>query len=113
MRDIEISKALALAIGYLPEHVRVYGVGSITYHKGEGVVQVFRHDGVYGVHRTECNHLWNNFQYEKWAIAGPIAERYDCFPYKSYYGKWVTNLGQTDQDTPQKAIALAVIGAKK
>ena len=115
MTDLEISKALALAIGYLPEHVREYAVGSVNYNNGEGVTQVFRHDGVYGVHRTECNHLWNDFRYTAWNVIGPIAERYDCFPFKTYCGKWTAWNGDcSEHETPQKAIALAVIqGAKK
>jgi hypothetical protein len=46
-------------------------------------------------------------------VIGPIAERYDAFPYQSVNGNWVSAaLGY--HDTPQKAIALAVIqGAKK
>ena len=124
MTDLEISKALALAIGYLPEHIREYGVGSVNYNNGEGVIQVFRHDGVYGVHRTECNHLWNNFQYEKWNVIGPIAaklivELIKCKSNQVAY--WQATRGMEDDldhciangDTPQKAIAMAVIGAKK
>ncbi len=114
MTDLEISKALALAIGYLPEHVRAYGVGSTNYNNGEGVTQVFRHDGVYGVHRTECNHLWNNFRYTNWNVIGPIAEREDAFPYLSGAGWTVSWTLGAGFDTPQKAIAMAVIqGAEK
>ena len=116
MTDIEISKALALAIGYLPEHVREYGVGSSNYNRGEGIIQVFRHDGVYGVNRTECNFLWNDFRYTTWNVIGPIAELFDAFPFR-IASKWhifnVKTTGTTCADTPQKAIALAVIGAKK
>jgi len=117
MTDLEISKALALAIGYLPEHVREYGVGSSNYNRGEGIIQVFRHDGVYGVNRTECNFLWNDFRYTTWNVIGPIAERFDAFPKKlaSMEGWWADVFGKDARfaDTPQKAIALAVIGAKQ
>jgi hypothetical protein len=115
MTDLEISKALALAIGYLPEHVRDYGVGSINFNKGAGVIQVFCHDGAYGVDRTECNHLWNIFRYTDWNVISPIAERFDCFPARTNcYWKALHSGHLVYAYTPQKAIALAVIqGAKK
>ncbi len=115
MTELEISRALALAIGYLPEHVREYGVGSVNFEHGEGIIQVFRYDGVYGPERTDCAHLWNDFRYTSWAVISPIAERFDCFPYQNYEGRWVSSCGlNTEAETPQKAIALAVIeGSKK
>ena len=115
MTDLEISKALALAIGYLPEHVRTYGVNSVNFNNGEGIIQVFRHDGFYGVERIDCNHLWNIFDYRNWDVIGPIAERYDCFPLKAgdaWLSRYLWRGCGVRADTPQKAIALAVIGAK-
>jgi hypothetical protein len=114
MTDLEISKALALAIGYLPEHVRVWGAGSPNYHNGEGVAKVFRHDGVYGVERTDANHLWSTFGYRDWNVIGPIAEKFDYFP-TLYSAGWRVRFTKEwgFADAPQKAIALAVIGSKK
>ena len=116
MTELEISRALALAIGYLPEHVREYGVGSVNFEHGEGIIQVFRYDGVYGPERTDCAHLWNDFRYTSWAVISPIAERFDCFPSIGYPNSdtpWeslsVHNYELVRADTPQKAIAMAVI----
>ena len=119
MTDLETSKALALAIGYLPEHVRTYGVNSVNFNNGEGVIQVFRHDGFYGVERIDCNHLWNIFDYRDWNVIGPIAQKYDCFPAFAAENGWCAQLSDGVYtphyaDTPQTAIAFAVIrGAKK
>ena len=113
MTDLEISKDLALKIGYLPEHVRTYGVGSVNFSNGEGVIQVFRHDGFYGVERIDCNYLWNIFDYRNWDVIGPIAQKYDCFPKEDMYGRWVAGVyPYAIFGTPQQAIALAVIGRK-
>ena len=96
--DIEISKALALAIGW-PE--------------------------VYGWMTDECKvkvgKEWVDFDYRDWNVIGPIAAKYDCFPQLLQYvlgdDKWCAKPkigGGMDwmANTPQKAIALAVIGAK-
>ena len=101
MTDAEISKALALAIGYSPNHV----------HFKYGITWVFRQDD------------WSGFDYRDWNVIGPIAERYDCFPLRSEtsIGQWVTRVRGNRfsgnfiyEDTPQKTIAMAVIeGAKK
>lgn len=96
MTDLEISKALALAIGW------------------ESYTDI---DTCYVVdHANQCDRV---FDYLDWAIIGPIAERYDCFPMKAIGGWYSSNwfegkeVVQMYADTPQKAIALAVIqGAK-
>jgi len=59
-------------------------------------------------------HSWRIFDYRDWNVIGPIAEKYDHFPRKSEtLGWWLphSHVGGF-HDTPQKAIALAVIGAK-
>lgn len=57
------------------------------------------------------------FDYTNWYDIAPIAERYDCFPMRGFHSAWATateNGGSGEADTPQKAIALAVInGATK
>jgi len=103
MTDLEISKALALAIGWSNNKVTTYkGICSVD-------------PGLWDD--------WKIFDYRDWNVIGPIAERYDAFPLTSdsQPGVWFTrvrNQGFIEQftyaDTPQKAIALAVInGAKK
>ena len=89
MTDLEISKALALAIGW-PKMNEYCGILLVAE---------------YGA--------WRPFDYRDWNVIGPIAERYDCFPYHTYGCKWTAWSGDcSEHDTPQKAIAMAVIGAK-
>lgn len=99
MTDLEVSKRLALAIGWKPEHVHTYS---------DGKVRCLRNVKQWG---------WQVFDYRDWATIGPIAERYDCFPkYNESRGwmSWVPEYKFSCAGTPQKAIALAVIqGAKK
>lgn len=102
MTDLEISKALALAIGWKPEQMRLPATPR---------------DGMMMELATCYGDYWRVFSYRDWNAIGPIAERYDCFPRRYTIGsKWfvLSNKGiAEDADTPQKAIALAVIqGAK-
>jgi hypothetical protein len=107
MTDLEISKALALAIGWKENDDDPDVQTVVPSHLCEDVyLEVW----------FENN--WCPFDYRDWNVIGPIAERYDCFPYKTYYGKWTAWGGDcsdcSEYKTPQKAIALAVIkGAKK
>lgn len=100
MTDLEIDKALALAIGWKEADM-------ILDHKAKRLC--FDGPRLAGV-----------FDYRDWNVIGPIAARYDCFPWQDYRGNWVTNLNlhttapqYLHTTTPQRAIALAVIGAKK
>ena len=94
--DIEIDKALALAIGWRKtcESTKTFWVV-----EDSGNRRVFTH--------------------KDWNVIGPIAARYDCFPVEVYVnsGQWFSWVGNDGKnftaDTPQRAIALAVIGAKK
>ena len=94
MTDIEIDRALALAIGWRKtcESTKTFWVV-----EDSGNRRVFSH--------------------RDWNVIGPIAERYNCFPLRLRGGAWEAisrgkyKLGFVKSDTPQKAIALAVIGA--
>ena len=97
MTDLEISKALALAIGYEPHQVS-------CLPSDPPRITVMRKEGRYWTGRT--------FDYRDWNVIGPIAEKFDCFPYL-WQGTWTTQSAWAYHDTPQKAIALAVIGSKK
>ena len=94
MNDLEISKALALAIGYKDTNLADNNFVLYVWHGS-----------------------WRKFDYRDWNVIGPIAERFDAFPKKlaSMEGWWADVFGKDAwfADTPQKAIALAVIGAKK
>lgn len=90
--DIEIDKALALAIGYK--------LFDVKFHDDMWAVLVFQGS-------------WRVFSHRDWNVIGPIAARYDCFPWKDCRGDWV-NKHYQHTTTPQRAIALAVIhGALK
>jgi len=98
MTDIEIDKALALAIGYKLFDVKFYDdMWAVVVHNGS----------------------WRVFSHRDWNVIGPIAERYDCFPLRLRGRAWEAisrgkyKLGFFNADTPQRAIALAVIGATK
>ena len=105
MTDNEISKALALAIGW--KDVETLG-GHVLVRTGNPG------DKVYFRKRGNFVHNHRIFDYKEWSVIGPIAERYDCFPYLDSMHKWdVMNLERYySEDTPQKAIALAVIASQ-
>ena len=92
--DIEIDRALALAIGWRKtcESTKTFWVV-----EDSGNRRVFTH--------------------KDWNVIGPIAARYNCFPLRLRGGAWEAisrgkyKLGFVKADNPQKAIALAVIGA--
>ena len=102
MTDLEISKALALAIGWTEDRVAM------------GAMAVW----VKVPYEFSAGHYYAAFDYRDWNVISPIAEKYDCFPEKHWQGPpydgWLAGKLGVPADTPQKAIALAVIqGAKK
>jgi len=102
MTDLEISKALALAIGWAPEQV--------FFYPATGQVDIVVEDEAENIEWAQI------FDYRDWNVIGPIAERYDCFPLKagdSWLSRYLWCGCGVRADTPQKAIALAVIAAKK
>ena len=104
MTDLDISKALALAIGWREDQV------SITTMSTDGISWIPACVNV----KPDGHKFGRPFWYTDWNVIGPIAEKYDCFPNKDMYGQWVAGVyPYAIFDTPQKAIALAVIGAKE
>ena len=104
MTDLEISKALALAIGWKEEQIdagRYFGLDRVV---------VCLRPRMY-----PNEYVGKYFDYRDWNVIGPIAEKLDMFPKKyAVDGKWrVPFAAYVGADTPQKAIALAVIGAKE
>ncbi len=100
--DLEISKALALAIGW-PEDMLVTGSALVF-------VEFCPEDPGW-----DCQ----MFDYRDWNVIGPIAEKFDCFPAVAacHGDEWLAytpgpNLHEVYADTPQKAIAMTVIAAK-
>lgn len=98
MNDLEISKALALAIGWPKDKVAI--------HNDMWEVMVQSEPNPFG---------WRIFNHMDLDVIGPIAERYECSPKKCCHEWYVPTMNGTYYaDSPQKAIALAVIqGAKK
>lgn len=101
MTDLELSKALALAIGYA--FTDVYYHGPLDIELRDKCVIHVQHEG-----------KWRDFDYRDWNVIGPIAEKFDCFPTQGVWGEWHSSYrqcaGSVQAGTPQKAIALAVIG---
>lgn len=96
MNDQEINRKLSLAIGW-------------RYHRyvvtpnSTGLEVASEPDGPF-----------HNFDFMDWRVAGPIAQRYNCFPHLTS-GMWCAYFGDgrpaAFAHAPQKAIALAVIAA--
>lgn len=101
MTDLEISKALALAIGW--------SYDQIFYNASSNIIEI------------DVAPYMRVFDYRDWNVIGPIAEKFDAFPTKVSSGAAWANIAYeaphpTDVlvDTAQKAIAMAVIqGAGK
>jgi len=96
MTDLEINKALALAIGWDKNLIDVEVWGE------EPWIEIW----------DKPARTWRVFDYRDWAVIGPIAERYNAFPWRTVDG-WVSVLDYRFENTPQRAIALAVIEARK
>lgn len=97
MTDHKINRKLALAIGYAHQQVRSMSDGSMIVMHTPG--------------------MWHKFSYMDWRVAGPIAQRYNCFPSLTIDAKWrARGIGGGSGavvDTPQLAIALVVISARE
>lgn len=116
MTDSEISKALALAIGWtenrrdkngcLDPDVAVFGFSGSPY---ADKVKVW------------TGEKWQAFNYRDPAVIWPIAEKYNLFPYAlrdkngAFTGRWNVLSRGLDHatDSPAKSVALAVIGRNK
>jgi len=86
--DLELNRKLALAIGWREDQMEV--LGDFLY------VEVVD-DG------------YREFDHADWRVAGPIAKKFDCFPFYMAGLWWVGGtLGNPIKaDTPQRAIAMA------
>ena len=98
--DLEISKALAIAIGW-QECDLIVSMGM----RGDTPLLSCFHGP----------HFVGYFDYKNWNVIGPIAERYKAFPMDSvlFKGLWYSHLTDEYYDTTQKAIAMSVIGEKE
>jgi len=97
MTDIEIDKALALAIGWCEDQIVVGGALFIEFNV------------------DDFGYEFRSFSHKDWNVIGPIAARYGLLVDFKTSVAWRPNMsiGQRGKN-PQEAIALAVIeGAKK
>lgn len=105
MTDLEISKQLALAIGWKDCNIDPDVITIRDAYAAEPEIHCW----------DKSTGHWRVFDYLDWNVIGPIAEKFDCFP--RWNGASWESVGLTEYvyaNTPQKAIALAVIqGAKK
>ena len=97
MKDTEIDRRLALAIGYRPADVRQTLGRMVIVNRPSEVKSEF----------------WAPFDHTEWETIGPIAERYNLFPVRRHDG-WAVFRGPlengfTQATTPQQCIALAAI----
>lgn len=108
MTDIEISKALALAIGWTENRI---GTDDLP---DPDVVIFHCSDADAGVVKCWDGNDWRIFDYRDWNVIGPIAVKFNAFPYHMN-GYWESSMENGDYvgNTPQKAISFAVIGGAK
>jgi hypothetical protein len=107
MTEAEISRRLALAIGYDPRDVHVNHVDRVFVWRK---LNPFQYERV----------GWYAFDYRDPAVIWPIAERFNCFPQANLFDSgwhaitqdgWENGEDQSIGDTAAKAVALAVIKA--
>ena len=105
MTDLEISKALALAIGWTEDREDEHG-GIDPDIAIFGDTQFSKDDVLCCWDGNE----WRHFDYRDPAVIWPIAKRLDMFPGKGKDGLWAVDWYGPAADTPEKAVAMAVIG---
>jgi len=109
MEKIEIDRQLALAIGYLPEHVREY----VSWDGPE--IRVMRptlHAEL--DYQDGCWFTWNHLDS---TIIWPLAKHYKCFPCRVtnlrtkevLWASDVSGILVASDDTPEEAAAMAII----
>jgi hypothetical protein len=113
MNDLEISKALALAIGWVENKLDENGCNDSDI----AVFGDFDKEDELKVWNGEC---WRTFDYRDPAVIWPIAAKYNAFPVLFdgnqiwYANAWNgTTLREEWSYTPEKAVALAVINRNK
>lgn len=99
MTDLQISKALALAIGWKKKNCIRWDLAPW----GQSMA----------IRSPDAPNGYKSFDYRDWNVISPIAEKFNVFPYKAdeklYGGGWLTMHASRSYETPQKAIAMAVI----
>lgn len=110
MNDAEISRKLALAIGWESDQMTEH-MGSLyvaDWPRKDNRKAVLLHGGFYVPPLSP----WDKFDYRDPSVIWPIAERFNLFPGR-WLHSWVVlddDLGiEVSADTASKAVALAVI----
>ena len=104
MTDLEISAALALAIGW--KESNFHYANKPVAHSGLQIIYL----------DAACLlHIQRVFDYRDPAVIWPIAERFDCFPWKSIKDDkevWCAEgqFARFYESCSKKAVAMAVIG---
>ena len=100
MTDAEISRRLALAIGWEEDQNDPDVILELDWREDTTQCKVWFDEN------------WKTFDYRDPAVIWPIAERFNCFPYKFVQEKWSAGnntIPYSTADTAAKAVALAVI----
>lgn len=106
----DLSRRLALAIGWEPSAIRVVGQ----------TVWIYKSDHPWKANNPPL-HPWTPFDYRDPVIAWRVAERYNAFPVKTSETQWLAGCRTTGPratgvymhaDTAAEAVARAVIGAR-
>lgn len=113
MTDAEISRRLALAIGWESDQMTEY-MGSLyvaDWPRKDNRKTVLLRSGCYPPPLSP----WDKFDYRDPAVIWPIAEAYNCFPEKYRANRYpgadeiLWSAKGVVSDTAAKAVALAVI----
>ena len=99
MTDLQISKALALAIGWRKDQM-------IPSADNPDTKQCW----------VRLGYAWKKFDYRDPTVIWPIAAKFDCFPVMNTKDQWfsMATCGAGNYaDTPERAVAMAVINKGK
>ena len=105
MTDAEISKALALAIGWTENRRNEDGcpdpdIAVFAFSESPNADEV----------KVWFDEKWRTFDYRDPAVIWPIAKATNNFPSMVAGGLWCSGWSGPSAETPEKAVALAVIG---
>ena len=95
MTDIEISRALALAIGWSESDIDASDSAVFVCYEVATLAQPA---------------TWRIFDYRTPSVIWPIAKATNNFPSMVAGGLWCSGWSGPSAETPEKAVALAVIG---
>ena len=104
MTDLEISKALALAIGWTEDREDEHGCLDPD-------IAIFG-DTQFSKDDVLCcwdGNEWRHFDYRSPDVIWPVAKAFNMFPAKTSDAKWAVDWHGPSEATPELAVAMAVI----